>query len=128
MYRRMWTKLLDTTIASDLQTLLSKPTLQQLLLTGNWNYYFEAKKGLIQGLQQQQMKPELQLKSVTLNMWGYSDEEVRTLLEVIVSFPEDRRPRVYREGVFTDAAKKLGTDYTYDTIYSFQDGLVSRKE
>ena len=131
MYRCAWSnshKQLDMTIASDLQTLLSKPTLQQLLLTGNWNFYFEAKKGLIQGLQQQQMKPELQLKSMTLNMLGYSDEEVRTLLEVIVSFPEDRRPRVYKEDVFINAAKKLGTDYTYDTIFIFQDGFVSRKE
>ena len=74
------------------------------------------------------MKPELHLKSVTLNMLGYSDEEVRTLLEVIVSFPKDRRPRVYREGVFTDAAKKLGMDCTYDTVYTFQYGVVSRKE
>ena len=121
-------KLLNATIADDLQILLNKPTLQEVLLTGNWEGCQEAKQGLIQGLQQQQMKPELNLKSITLNMLGYSDEEVRTLLEVIVSFPEDRRPRVYREGVFIDAAKELGTDYTYDTIYTFQDRLVSRKE
>ena len=104
-------ELLNDTIAEDLQILLNKPTLQEILLTSDWKGCQEAKRGLIQGLQQQQMKPEFNLKSVTLNMLGYSDEEMRTLLEVIVSFPEDRRPQVYRKRVFTDAAKKLGTDY-----------------
>ena len=130
MYKLPWSnshKLLDMTIANDLQTLLNKPTLQELHLTGNWSSRYEAKQGLIRGLQQQQLKPELQLKSITLNMLGYSDEDMRTLLEVIVSFPEDSRPRVYREEVFMDAAKKLSTDYTYDAAYIFQDGLVSRK-
>ena len=45
MYKCNWKyshKQLDTTIANDLQILLSKPTLQELLLTGNWNYYSEA--------------------------------------------------------------------------------------
>ena len=134
MYQFHWIKshkLLDTTIANDLQTLLNKPTLQELHLTGNWKTHYRAKKGLIQGLQQlqqQQAKPEVQLKSITLNMLGYSDKDVRALLDVVLSFPEDRRPRVYREGVFTDAPKKLGTEYTYDAAYIFQDGFVSKKQ
>ena len=121
-------KLMDTMIANDLHTLLSKPALQELILIGDWEGRQKAKNGLIQGLQQQKIKPELQLKSLTLNTLGYSDEEVQTLLEVIVSFPEDRQPRVYREEMFTDAAKKLRTYSMCDKIYTFQDGFVSKKE
>ena len=119
---------LDTTIGNDIQILLNKPTLEELTVIGDWEGCQKAKKGLIQGLQQQKTKPELQLKSLTLNMLGYSDEEVQTLLEVIVSFPEDHRPRVYREEMFTDAAKKLGTYSMCDKIYTFQDGFVSKKK
>ena len=128
-YREEENKLIRETIVKDLEILLNKPMLQEILLSGNWEGCQEAKRGLIQGLkQQQQAKQELQLKVLTLNMLGYSDEEVRALLDVVLSFPEDRRPRVYREGVFTDAAKKLGADYTYDAAYTFQDGFVSKKQ
>ena len=132
MYNYNWNnkhERLDTTIANDLQALLSKPTLQELLLSGNWSHYYEAKKGLIQGLQQQQMKPELQLKTVTLKMSGYSNKEMQTFLEVIVAFPKDRQLRVYKEVYRCIKGRgKTNYIYTYDTIYSSEGGLVTRKE
>lgn len=46
-------KPLDTMIANDVQTLLSKPALQEVILIGDWEGRWDEKVGLIQGLVQQ---------------------------------------------------------------------------
>ena len=120
-------KLLKETIKTDLVLLLSKPTLQELSITGNWKGFQEAKEGLLLGLQQQ-AQPHFQLSSITLNMFGFSDNDLQDLLEVIISFPEHYCPRVFREKTFLEASQKMATTYTYEEIYTFQDGFVSRKE
>ena len=118
-------KLLKETIKNDLVLLLAKPTLQELSITGSWEGFQEAKEGLLLGLRQQ-AQPHFQFRSLTLNMLGFSDKDVQDLLEVIVSFPEHYRPRVFREKMFLSTVKKLSTIKTYDVVYRFQDGFVTK--
>ena len=119
-------KLLKATIENDLLILISNPALRELYITGNWEGFPEAKQGLLQGLQQQR-QPDLKLRDVYLDMAGYSDKDVRALLEVVASFPLHYQPRVKRRRTFIDAAKANG--FTYDRVYSISSwGLVSRKQ
>ena len=116
-------KLLKATIENDLLILLSKPHLRDVVITGCWGGLNEAKEGLLQGLQQQ-IQSDLQLRSLTLDMIGYNDEDVQALLKVIVSFPQHYRPRVFRGRKFLEGARRVGM--TYHKIYTFQNGYVSR--
>ena len=117
-------KLLKATIENDLLLLLSKPQLRDVVIRGYWNRLDEAKEGLLQGLQRQ-IQQDLQLRSLTLDMVGYSDKDVQALLEVIVSFPQQYRPKVFRGEKFLEEARRVGM--TYHRIYTFYNGYVSRK-
>lgn len=116
-------ELLKATIENDLIVLLSKPHLRDVVITGYWNGLNEAKEGLLQGLQRQS-QPDLQLRSLTLDMIGYSNEDVLALLKVIDSFPQHYRLRVFRGKKFLEESKRVGM--TYHMIYTFQKGYVSR--
>ena len=117
-------KLLKATIENDLLLLLSKPHLRDVIITGYWNRLDEAKEGLLQGLQRQ-IQSDLQLRSLTLDMVGYSDKDVQALLKVIVSFPQHYRPKMFRGKMFLEEARRVAM--TYHSIYTFQNGYVSRK-
>lgn len=116
-------KLLRATIENDLLLLLSKPHLQDVAITGNWDGLQEAKEGLLQGLYRQ-TQSDMQLRRLTLDMVGYSDEDVQALLNTVVSFPQHYRPTVLRGKRFLDEASKVGM--TYDRMYTFLHGFVSR--
>jgi hypothetical protein len=116
-------KLLKATIENDLLLLLSKPHLRDVVITGSWNGLNEAKEGLLQGLQRQ-IQPDLHLRSLTLDMVGYSNEEVQALLKVIDSFPQHYRLRVLRGKKFLEESRRVGM--TYHTIYTFRNGYISR--
>ena len=116
-------ELLKATIENDLIVLLSKPHLRDVVITGYWNGLNEAKEGLLQGLQRQS-QPDLQLRSLTLDMIGYSNEDVLALLKVIDSFPQHYRLRVFQGKKFLEESKRVGM--TYHMIYTFQKGYVSR--
>lgn len=117
-------KLLKATIENDLLLLLSKPHLRDVVITGNWDGLQEAKEGLVQGLYRQ-TQSDMQLRCLTLDMVGYSDEDIQDLLKAIVSFPQHYRPKVFRGKKFLEEARKVGM--TYDRMYTFLHGFVSRK-
>ena len=118
-------ELLKATIENDLIVLLSKPHLRDVEITGCWNGLNEAKQGILQGLQRQrQSVADLQLRSLTLDMIGYSNEDMLALLKVIDSFPQHYRLKVYQGKKFVKESKRV--EMTYHTIYTFQKRNVSR--
>ena len=118
-------KLIKATIENDLRLLISNPALRELHISGNWGGFPEAKQGLLQGLQQQR-QPNLtcKLRNLNLDMAGYSEKDVQSLLEATVSPSKHYRPRIITYNTFFEAAKSEGM--TYDKIHSIVSGRFER--
>ena len=72
------------TIKDDLISLISKPNLQEISITGKWKGFQEAKLGLLLGLG----KHPHHLKKIVLNVKGYEDEELKALWTALFMFKQ----------------------------------------
>ena len=96
------------TVKDDLISLLNKPNLQEVSFGGKWEGCQEAKLGLLLGLAEH---PCL-LKKIVLDMYGYSEEELKALWTALATLNGLHRLEVVLRKSFIDMLRKLaGTVY-----------------
>ena len=90
------------TIKDDLISLLNKPNLQEVSFSGKWEGCQEAKLGVQLGLDKH---PRL-LKKIVLDMYGYSEEELRELWTTLDTLKRSYGLEVVLGKCFIDMLKK----------------------
>ena len=95
--------ILLATIKDDLIALLNKPNLQEISFGGKWEGCKEAKLGLLLGLD----KHPRHLKKIILDMYGYSEEELRELWTALTTLKRLYTLEIVLRKSFIDMLRKF---------------------